>query len=84
MSKNGNSTNFNATKARPKFLTLNAKTAFNHLRLAFIEALIFQHFDLKYHIWIETDALGYAISEVLSQLTSGTNPNEIVTKTDLS
>ena len=29
------------------------------------------------------NATGYAISEMLNQLTSGTNPNKIVTKTDL-
>ena len=38
--KSGNSTNFNATRAKPKFLTPNARTAFNHLRLAFTKALI--------------------------------------------
>ncbi len=27
------------------------------------------HFNLKYHIQIETDALGYAIGGVLSQMT---------------
>ena len=32
------------------FLTLDAKKAFNHLRLAFIKAPILQHFDLKSHI----------------------------------
>ena len=48
------------------FLTPKAKKAFNHLRLAFIKALIFQHFDFKSHIQIETDASGYAIGEVLS------------------
>ena len=31
LSKNGNLTNFNATKAGPKFLTPNTRTAFNHL-----------------------------------------------------
>ena len=58
-------------------------TAFNRLQLAFIEAPILQHFDPKCYIWIETDALGYAINGMLSHLISGTNPNEVVTKTDL-
>ena len=40
LSKSGNLTNFDAIKAGPKFLTSNAKTAFNHLQLAFIEALV--------------------------------------------
>ena len=83
LSKNGNSTNFDVTRDGPKFLTPNAKIAFNCLRLAFTKALIFWRFDPECHIWIEIDALGYAISEMLSQLTSGTNPNEVVTKTDL-
>ena len=83
LSKNGNSTNFNATEDRPKFLTPDARTAFNRLRLAFTEAPILRHFDPECHIRIETDALGYAISRVLSQLTSGTNPDGVVTKADL-
>ena len=67
----------------PKFLTPDARTAFNRLQLAFTEAPIFRHFDLECHIQIETDALGYAIGGVLSQLTSGTNPNGVVTKANL-
>ena len=82
-SKSGNLTNSDATKDGPKFLTPDARTAFNRLRLAFTDALILQHFDPECHIWIETDALGYAIGGVLSQLTSGTNPDGVVTKADL-
>ena len=59
--------NIKATR-EPNFLTPNAKKALNHLRLAFIKAPILRHFDLKSHIRIETDASGYAIGEVLSQL----------------
>ena len=70
-------------KAKPKFLTFDAKTAFNRLWLAFTEAPILQFFDLEYHIWIETDALGYATSEVLTQLISKTNPKGVVTKINL-
>ena len=40
LSKSGNSTNFDATEDRPKFLTPNARTAFNRLWLAFTKALI--------------------------------------------
>ena len=83
LSKIGNSSNFDTTEARPKFLTLNAKTTFDHLRLAFTKALILQHFDPKCHIRIETNILGYAISKVLSKLTSETSLDEIVTKTNL-
>ena len=39
--KSGNLTNFDATEVGPKFLTLDARAAFNHLWLAFIEAPIF-------------------------------------------
>ena len=41
LSKNRNSTNFNATEARPKFFTPDTKIVFNYLWLAFIKALIF-------------------------------------------
>ena len=40
LSKSGNSTNSDATEDGPKFLTPDARTAFNRLRLAFIEASI--------------------------------------------
>ena len=81
--KSGNSTNFDATEDGSKFLIPDARTTFNRLRLAFIEAPILRHFDPECHIWIETNALGYAISRVLNQLNFGTNPNGIVTKADL-
>ena len=82
MSKSGNLTNSDATEDRPKFLTPDARTAFNRLRLAFTEAPILWHFDPECYIWIETDALGYAIGGVLSQLILGTNPDGVVTKAD--
>ena len=50
------------------FFTPRAKLAFTKLRQAFVKALILHYFDPKYHIWIEMDALGYAIGGVLSQL----------------
>ena len=40
LSKSGNSTNFDAMEDGPKFLTPDARTAFNRLRLAFTEAPI--------------------------------------------
>ena len=40
------------------------------MRQAFTEAPILRHFDPKCHIRIETDASGYAVGGVLSQLTS--------------
>ena len=50
LSKIGNSTNFDVTEDGPKFLTPDARTAFNRLRLAFIEAPILWHFDPECHI----------------------------------
>ena len=52
------------------YLTPNAKRAFTQLRQAFTKAPILRHFDSECHIRIETDASGYAIGGVLSQLTS--------------
>ena len=83
LSKNGNLNNFDAIGAGPKFLTPDAKITFNRLWLAFTKLLILWHFNLKYHIWIETDALSYVIGGVLSQLIPRTNSNGIVIKTDL-
>ena len=54
----------------PTFLTPGAKEVFNQLRQAFTEAPILRHFDPECHIRIETNSSGYAIGEVLSQLTS--------------
>ena len=82
LSKNGNSTNFDATKDKSKFLTPNAMTASNRLRLVFTEASILWHFDAECYIRIETDVLGYAIGVILSQLTSKTNPDGVVIKSD--
>ena len=58
------------TTGKPTFLTLDARKAFNQLRQAFTKAPILQHFDPECHIRIETNASGYAIGGVLSQLTS--------------
>ena len=54
----------------PAYLTVDARQAFTQLRPAFTEAPILSHFDPKRHIRIETNASGYAIDSVLSQLTS--------------
>ena len=51
------------------YLTLDARQAFTQLRQTFTKAPILRHFDPKCHIQIETDASGYAIGGVLSQLT---------------
>ncbi len=52
------------------FLTSEARKAFTKLRQAVVEAPILNHFDQERHIRIETDASGYAIGGILSQLTS--------------
>ena len=67
--KSGSQTRIGAT-GEPTFLTPGAREAFNQLRQAFTKAPILRHFDPEYHIRIETDASGYAIGGVLSQLTS--------------
>ncbi len=60
---------FARVNSRTDFLTPKAKKAFIHLRKAFIKAPILRHFQPEHHIWIETNALGYAIGGVLSQMT---------------
>ncbi len=64
------------------FLTPGAKEAFIHLRKAFTEAPILRHFDPERHIRIETDASGYAIGGVLSQMTSDQHSSGHVTHED--
>ena len=83
LSKSENLTNFDITENGSKFLILDARTIFNYLWLAFIEAPILWHFDPECHIQIETDASGYAIGRMLSQLTSRSSPNGVVIKIDL-
>ena len=56
----------------PSFLTPDARRAFTQLRQVFTKAPILRHFDSERYIRIETDASGYAIGGVLSQITSET------------
>ena len=60
-------------KKEYNFLTFDTKKVFNYLRLAFIKSPILQHFDLENHIRIKTNALGYTIDGVLSQLNFKSN-----------
>ena len=60
----------NSVKNVSNYLTPNAKKAFDQLRQAFTKAPILQHFDPEQYIRIETNASGYAISGMLSQLTN--------------
>ena len=50
------------------YLTIEARLAFTKLRKMFFKAPILRHFDPEWHIQIKTDASGYAIGGVLSQL----------------
>ncbi len=59
-----------ANSSGTDFLTFRAKKTFIYLQKAFTEVPIPRHFDLKYYIRIQTNALGYAIGKVLSQLAS--------------
>lgn len=52
------------------FLTSEAQTAFFRVQRAFTKASILYYSDPERHIKIETDASGYAISGVLSQIIS--------------
>ena len=52
------------------YLNPDAGRVFTQLRQAFTEAPILRHFNPECHIRIETDASGYAIGNVLSQLTN--------------
>ncbi len=66
----------------PDFLTPKAKKVFIHLWKAFTKTLILRYFDSEYHIRIETNALGYSINEVLSQMTSDQHFSSHVTNED--
>ena len=83
-SKNHNFPMSMTKEAGTGFFTPKARLAFTQLRQTFVEAPIFHHFDSKSHIRIETDASGYAIGGILSQLSSGTRPDKVGTKDDLS
>ena len=60
----------NSAKNVSNYLTPGAKRAFDQLRQAFIKASILQHFNPEQYIRVETDACGYVIGGVLSQLTN--------------
>ena len=60
----------NSAKNVSNYQTPDAKRAFDQLRQAFTKAPILQHFDPEQYIRIETNASGYAISGMLSQLTN--------------
>ena len=59
---------FNNWNGAMGYLTPGTKQALTQLREAIIKALILRNFDPKCHIRIETNASGYTIGGVLSQL----------------
>ena len=83
-SKNHDFPKSRTEKVGTSFLTPKTRLAFIQLRHAFIKAPIFYYFDPESHIRIKTNASGYAIGGVLSQLFSGTRLDGVVTKADLS
>ena len=60
----------NKRSSKTGFLTFEASLAFTQLKKTFTKAPYPHHFDPKHYIQIKTDASGYAIGEVLSQLTT--------------
>ncbi len=50
------------------FFTSKTRQTFTKLRQIFVKILIYNHFDPKRHMQIETDASGYTISSILSEL----------------
>lgn len=62
--------NFTKTNSfKTDFLSSGAKEPLIHLRKAFTEALILEYFNLKCHICIITNALGYTIGKTFCQIT---------------
>ncbi len=74
--------NFAKANSGTDFLTPEAKKAFIHLQKAFTKALIPRLFDPECHIQIEIDDLRYAISGILSQITSDQHSSGHVTNKD--
>lgn len=51
---------------KTRFLTFKVRIIFIQLKQIFIKAPILQYFNLKYYIWIETNASSYTINRVLN------------------
>ena len=58
----------NRKKAGPYIMTNKAREAFKKLKNAFSSTPVLRHFDSSKPICVETDALGFAITDILSQL----------------
>lgn len=55
---------------KTSFLTFNTRLSFTQLKKAFTKTWIFQYFDLKYYIQIETNIAYYIIGSISDQSTS--------------
>ena len=84
LAKSEKKLSFDTKENKLSFLIFEARTAFNRLWLAFTKAAILWHFDPECHIQIETNTFGYAIGEMLSQLTLGASHDEVVIEANLS
>ena len=82
-SKNNDFPKSRTEEARTGFFTPKARLVFTQLRQAFVKVPIFYHFNPESHIQTEIDASSYAIGGILSQLSSGTRPDGVVTKDNL-
>lgn len=58
-----------AISSRPDFLIPKAKKSFMYIQKASIKILVCRHFDLESYIRLKTDALGYIIDGIFSQIT---------------
>ena len=81
--KNHDFPNSRTKEAGTGFFTSETRLAFIQLKQAFVKALILYYFDLESHIRIETNISSYIIGGILSQLSSGTRPDGVVTKANL-
>ena len=68
MLKSGKKSKFNGIFT----LDVEAKMVFKQLKVAFVTAPMFHHFDPMQKICIEFNALRFAVSAVISQLEPGT------------
>ena len=67
-----------------EFFTSEAKKAFIYLQKAFTKIFILDYFDPERHIYMETNALEYVMSGILSRITSNqldqSSPNNVTHK----
>lgn len=62
--------NRGVSESGPRFFIFGTKLTFIKLSQTFCTAPILYHFDLKFHVQIDINALSYAIDRVFNKLTS--------------